>query len=108
MPLSDPAWADPQSQGEMKPYTPSWRERLQGAIQDAMSGMGASKGYAQNFAEGAGNIAGGVPGLGNALSANDAYRDYQGGNYLSALANAAMAIPIPAKDGLTKNEDISI
>ena len=56
MPVIDPTtWVDP-SPGEMKPYTPSWREQLTAAIQDSLSGLGASRGYAQNVAEGAGKL----------------------------------------------------
>ena len=82
-------------QAYLAPYTPSWTERIGSAAQDLMTGLGASKSYAQNFSEGAQNLAGLVPGLGNALSANQAYRDYQSGNYVGAGLNAAAAIPLP-------------
>jgi hypothetical protein len=65
--------------GELKPYNPSWSERLGAAAQNALNWLGASKGYSQEFGQKARDVAGFVPGVGQALSANDAYRQYYRG-----------------------------
>jgi hypothetical protein len=81
--------------GTLSAYTPSWSDRLRQFVEGAASGAGASKSYSQNLGEGAQGVAGLVPGLGNALSANQAYRDYEGGNYIGAGLNALGALPMP-------------
>ena len=80
---------------EAKPYTPSWSESLGAGAEAAMTAAGAPKGYSQEFGRKAQNVADVVPGLGQALSANQAYREYQGGHYLGAAFSAAGAIPLP-------------
>ena len=80
----------------LKPYTPSWSERVRAGAQDAISWLGGSKTFSQEFGERTANIAGFTPFVGSALSANQAYRDYQSGHYVSAGLNLAAALPIPA------------
>ena len=81
--------------GTLSAYTPSWSDRLRQFVEEAASGAGASKSYSQNLGEGAQGVAGLVPGLGNALSANQAYRNYEGGNYVGAGLDTLAAIPLP-------------
>ena len=71
----------------MKPYTPSWSEWLGGLAQHAVEGLRGHPDFAgdQNVYDITQKVAGLIPGLGNALSANQAYRDAKSGNYLGRV-----------------------
>jgi len=86
--------APPQGTQTLQAYNPSWSERLGGWAQDAMSGLGASRGYSQEFGQKVQTVAGNVPIVGNALSGNSALRDYDAGNYVGAGLNTLGAIPL--------------
>ena len=87
----------------LTPYDPSWRDKLRGGLQDALSGGGMSKTTAQMYADHlAGRDDGGylaaadvVPVLGQALSGNQGYRSYQSGDYVGAALGALGALPFP-------------
>ena len=91
--MADPFPPAPQSYAS--PYTPSLRERLIGAMQNAVGGIANQRGTASDFAENAGNVLGMVPGVSNVLGADDAVRQYQGGHPIQAALTGAMALPIP-------------
>ena len=91
--MADPFPPAPQSYAS--PYTPSLRERLIGAMQNAVGGTANQRGTASDFAENAGNVLGMVPGVSNVLGADDAVRQYQGGHPFQAAVTGAMALPIP-------------
>lgn len=72
-------------QPEMRSYDPSWRDRLSWAIAEA---LGGDKQQQQWIAGKVGGAVDFVPGVGDAVGANDAVRDWQAGNYGSAALNA--------------------
>lgn len=74
----------PGPQAFASPYVPSFGERVGGWASGALRALGASPGYAENFGQGAANIAGFTP----AASAYDAGRALGGGSYGEALVNA--------------------
>jgi hypothetical protein len=86
----------PAPQSYASPYTPSLRERLIAAMQNAVGGTANQRGTASDFAENAGNVLGMVPGVSNVLGADDAVRQYQSGHPFQAALTGAMALPIPA------------
>jgi GNAT superfamily N-acetyltransferase len=107
--MADPFPPAPQSFGTLSPYTPSLRERLIGAMQNAIGGTANQRGTASDFAENAGNVLGMVPGVSNVLGADDAVRQYQGGHPFQAALTSAMALPIPSAGagGMRSIEDIA-
>lgn len=78
------------AQAIMSAHHPSLTERLGNAIYDAAKALGYG-GQSQVMRNEAETAAGFVPVLGDALTADDAVRDYQSGNYGSALANLGLA-----------------
>ena len=88
----------------MQPYNPSWSERLGATVQDTLAELGASKTYAQEFGQKAQTVAGMLPGVGQLLSANQAYRDYGSGNYVGAAVNTLGARPLPGGLGKVAQE----
>jgi hypothetical protein len=86
---------------ELRPYDPSWRDRLRWGLEDLLSGIGSSRSVAQRYGD---QIVGSpsshgvaaadvVPYLSNALSANEAKRSYDSGDYLGAGLSAIGALP---------------
>lgn len=67
---------------EIKAYKPSWTERIEGSVQEGLISLGMDKYQAGEYGRKVGTLAGFVPGLGNSLSANDATRSFQSGQYL--------------------------
>jgi len=98
--MADPFPPAPQSYAS--PYTPSLRERLIAAMQNAVGGSAARRGTASDFAENAGNVLGMVPGVSNVLGADDAVRQYQGGHPIQAALSAAMAMPVPGAGAVSR------
>ena len=83
--------------GTLAPANPSWSERLGGAVAnavDAVRGGGDREGW-QNAYDISQKLAGLVPGLGQVLSGNEAYRQGQQGNFGHAALAALGAVPIP-------------
>ena len=93
--------------GSLAPSNPSWSERLGGAFAnaaDAVRGGGDREGW-QNAYDISQKLAGLLPGVGQALSGNEAYRGYQAGDYKGAALSALGAIPVPgAAAGRTAEE----
>lgn len=86
----------------------SWSDRLGAGfanLMDRARGAPSRQGW-QNANEISQNVAGLIPGLNMGLSGNQAYRDYGQGNYAGALANAAMAMPIPGARALAPIKDV--
>jgi hypothetical protein len=77
---------------EIKAYTPSWTERLEGSVQDGLMSLGMDKYQAGEYGRKVGTVAGFVPGLGNSLSANDAKRSFDAGQYLLSGVQAIGAV----------------
>jgi hypothetical protein len=73
--------------GRLNRYDPSWRERLGDAVYDTGRALGLSS-TAQQWRENSEFGADFVPGIGEALGADDTARDYAAGNYLGAGINA--------------------
>lgn len=67
---------------EIKAYTPSWTEKIEGSVQDGLMSMGMGTYQAGEYGRKVGGLAGFVPFVGNGLSANDASRSFKSGNYL--------------------------
>jgi|SRR6185312_5076558 len=86
-------------------YTPTFSERIGAWGQDVMSGLGASRDYARNFGTGLQNVAGLVPGVGQAVAAYDAGRAGAAGNYGGAALAALGALPL-AQGGAGKLADL--
>ncbi len=77
---------------ELKSYTPSWTERLESSVQDGLMSLGMDKYQAGEYGRKAGEAAGFVPGVGNALSANDSARSFGSGQYLLGGVQAIGAV----------------
>jgi hypothetical protein len=81
------------AQAEMKSRTPSLRERIGNLIYDAAQGAGLRQ-SAHGMRSNAETAVGFVPGLGDAVGAQEAGRDLGAGNYLSGgLGLAATLVP---------------
>ena len=83
--------------GTLAPANQSWSEQLGGAAANAAEATrGApSRQGSQNASDITQKFVGLVPGVGQALSGNDAYRAAQQGNYGQATLAALGAVPIP-------------
>jgi hypothetical protein len=83
--------------GTLAPANQSWGEQLGGAAANAAEAVrGApSREGSQNASDITQKLAGLLPGLGQALSGNDAYRAAQQGNYGQATLAALGAVPVP-------------
>lgn len=79
------------SQPEMRSYEPSWRDRIAYALSDAAGAFGAGRYAQQDIASGVRNVVDFIPIVGDAVGINDAYRDYQSGNYGQAAAGLGLA-----------------
>lgn len=73
---------------EMRAYTPSWRERIGNAIYDGAKSVGLPANRMREEGQVAADF---VPGVGDAIAANDAARDFGAGNYGMAAGGAALA-----------------
>ncbi len=67
---------------EIKAYTPSWTEKIEGSVQDGLMSMGMGTYQAGEYGRKVGGLAGFVPFVGNALSYDDARRSFASHNYL--------------------------
>ena len=95
--------------GTLAPANPSWSERIGGAVAnavDAVRGGGDREGW-QNAYDISQKLAGLVPGLGQALSGNEAYRQGQQGNYGHAALAALGAVPIPGAKAVSAAGDVA-
>jgi len=82
--------------GTLAPGDESWSEQLGGAAANAVeAARGPSREGSQNVSDITQKLAGLLPGVGQALSGNDAYRAAQQGNYGQATLAALGAVPIP-------------
>lgn len=82
-----------QAQPTISAYTPTLSERIGNAVNDAAQWAGASRDYAGSLATGARNVAGLVPGVGQAVSAYDMGRSGAAGNYGAAALAGLGVIP---------------
>ena len=89
--------------GTLSADNPSWGSRLAGAFSNAMGALGATPQGQRNAYDVAQTASGLIPGVNNAISANQAYRDWNQGNYLGAGINAIGAAipPVPGASNLT-------
>ena len=95
--------------GTLAPANPSWSERLGGAFAnavDAVRGGGDREGW-QNAYDISQKLAGLLPGVGQALSGNEAYRQGQQGNYGQAALAAVGAVPVPGAKALSAAGDVA-
>ena len=83
--------------GALAPDNPSWSERLGHTFANAVDAVrgGSNREGWQNAYDISQKIAGLVPGLGQALSGNEAYRQGREGNYGQAAVSAIGAVPLP-------------
>ena len=84
-----------QGFGTLKPDNPSWGDRLAGGFSNAMGMLGATPQGQRNAYDVAQKGVGLIPGVGNAVAGNQAYRDFSEGNWGHGILNAAAAVPIP-------------
>ncbi|WP_170973492.1 PAAR-like domain-containing protein [Rhizobium sp. FKY42] len=77
---------------EIKAYTPSWTERIESSVQDGLMSLGMDKYQAGEYGRKVGTLAGFVPGVGNGLSADDAKRSFDAGQYLLGGVQAIGAV----------------
>ena len=74
---------------EIKAYTPSWTEKIEGSVQDGLMSMGMGTYQAGEYGRKVGGLAGFVPFVGNALSYDDARRSFASHNYLLGSIQSA-------------------
>ena len=74
---------------------PSWTDRLAGGFSNAMGALGATPQGQRNAYDIGQKVSGLIPGVGQVLSGNEAYRGYLTGDYPRAIMGAVGAMPIP-------------
>jgi GNAT superfamily N-acetyltransferase len=78
---------------ELRSYNPSLRDRIAWGIAGGLGKFGADKHRQRWAANKIGGLIDFVPGVGDAVGIDDAYRDYQAGNYgLAAAGLGATAV----------------
>lgn len=75
---------------ELRAYKPPLRDRIAWAIAGGAGKLGAGRYAQQDIAGKVGGLIDFIPGLGDAVGVNDAYRDYQSGNYGLAAAGLGL------------------
>ncbi|MDO1583077.1 DNA/RNA non-specific endonuclease [Rhizobium oryzicola] len=95
---------------ELKAYKPSLTERIEGSVQSGLMSLGMDKYWAGEYGRRAGTVAGFVPGLGNAMDADDAKRSFKSGQYLlggiqTVGAATGLGVGKIATKGLTKGAE---
>lgn len=75
---------------ELRSYNPSLRDRIAWGIAGGLGRFGADKHRQQWAANKVGGLIDFVPGVGDAVGVDDAYRDYQAGNYGLAAAGLGL------------------
>ena len=94
-----PTFADSPfaSSGTLSSYEPNAADRLRVDASQGLQGLGASRGYADNFGTGLANVVSNSP-LGAGMQVQDASRDFGQGNYTGAMLNglgaAAALVPV--------------
>jgi hypothetical protein len=81
----------------------SWGQNLAGGFSNAMGYLGATPTGQKNAYEFGQNLESVIPGVNNAVSANQAYRDFGQGNYVGGALNTIGAI-IPPVPGASTGE----
>lgn len=100
-PASGPGTADAARSGlaealagqgaELRAWNPSWRDRLSWAAGNAAGLFGIGRYGQQDVADRVGDVVDFIPGVGDALAVNDAWRDFGAGNYGGAALGAGLA-----------------
>ena len=91
--------------GTLSAGNPSWGDRLAGGFSNAVGLLGATPTGQKNAYDVGQTLTGIIPGVSNAVSGNQAYRDFGEGNYLSGILNTAAALPIPGSGLLAGPEE---
>lgn len=81
--------------GTLSAGNPSWTDQLAGGFSNIVGMLGAPAQGQRNAYDFAQKGAGLIPGVGQALSANDAYRSFKGGDIPRGVLSTMGAIPIP-------------
>lgn len=89
----------------MRSYEPSWREKIAWALAGQAGRLGAGRYAQQDIAGKIGTVLDFIPGVGEAVGANEAYRDAQAGNYGAAAIGAGLIAlgAVPGAGDLASN-----
>lgn len=90
--------------GTLSGGDPSWGDQLSGGFSNAVGMLGATPTGQKNAYDVGHTLTGIIPGVNNAVSANQAYRDFGSGNYLGGALNTVGAIipPVPGASGVAE------
>ena len=105
---SPPTFADSPfaSSGTLSSYEPSSADRLRVDASQGLQGLGASRGYADNFGAGLANVVSNSP-LGAGMQAQDASRDFGQGNYTGGGLNAGASALAIFAGPMSRTADIA-
>jgi hypothetical protein len=90
-----PKYLAARPEGSISSYDPSWAEKVQQGVSEGAQAVGVPTQGAERMGSAVRTGAEYAPGTSNIISANEAYRAGQRGDYLGAAVSALGAVPIP-------------